>query len=841
MDFLRSVKGWRRVTAIAVVGAVAGFAAVWLFATRTPPVPQRTLRIGFEVNPPVQIRTDSGFGGLAVDAVNEAAKRAGIKLKWVETGTSSDEAFRKGLVDLWPLMVDLPQRHKYVHFARPWMHSGNVLLLRSGTPDPDFNFKGRIVVFKIPLHIRLLQIRFPAAQLVVVSALADVARQVCTGAAEVGFYEARVAQTQLRDRPQECASAVLRVQTIPDMTFNGGVASTFEAAGAADRIQRGIDNMFRDGTFAVLIAKYGYFGLDDTWASYERIEAVERWRLFTWLGGGLIFAAIVTLWLAGSLRQRKRAEAALRESESRFRNLANTAPVMIAASGRDGHATFFNKTWLDFTGRTMELELGYGWLEDVHPEDRERTRAEYSASLAGRAHCKIEYRLRRADGEYRHLMCTGVPHFEPDGAFAGYIASCVDLTDIKSAQEEASERQNLESLGVLAGGIAHDFNNLLGGALAYSELAQARIADGAAPDDELRQIGALAIRGSEIVRQLMIFAGNEDSTLELVDVSWLVGEMLELLKVSISKHAVLKTSLGAGLPAVRGNPPQMRQVVMNLVTNASEAIAERDGVIRVTTDRLTVHPKASGPETKNLTAGDYVRLEVSDTGCGMTPETQRRVFDPFFTTKFAGRGMGLAVVQRIVSRHGGAIHVVSSAGQGTTVLILLPCSKETAAMIDGAGASPGRARELEPQTGSTILVVEDEPSLLAAVSKMLQRKRFKVVQAGDGSAAMELIRTHKNHLDAMLLDVTLSGDLSREVFQEAGRHRPEMVVILTSAHSRETVARSFEGFAVEHFIRKPFPIDDLVSLLQDTLSLRASRLDRMANERPRNSFTGWVG
>ena len=143
-------------------------------------------------------------------------------------------------------------------------------------------------------------------------------------------------------------------------------------------------------------------------------------------------------------------------------------------------------------------------------------------------------------------MCSGVPRFESNGAFAGYIASCVDLTDIKSAQEEASERQNLESLGVLAGGIAHDFNNLLGGTLSYSELAQLKLDEGNSPEEELRQIREVAIRGCEIVRQLMIFAGKERGTPEPLDVSSLVSEMLDLLKVSISKHATLKTSLNQG-------------------------------------------------------------------------------------------------------------------------------------------------------------------------------------------------------------------------------------------------------------------------------------------------------
>jgi len=299
--------------------------------------------------------------------------------------------------------------------------------------------------------------------------------------------------------------------------------------------------------------------------------------------------------------------------------------------------------------------------------------------------------------------------------------------------------------------------------------------------------------------------------------------MLELLKVSISKHAVLKTSLGKGLPAVHGNPAQIRQVVMNLVTNASEAIGDRDGTILVVTERLAVGPGANVPEAKNLPEGDYLRLEVSDTGCGMTPETQRRVFDPFFTTKFAGRGMGLAVVQQIVRRHGGAIHVVSSVGQGTSVQVVLPCTTETGGANDDAGSAGGRASESLARTEGRILIVEDEPALLAAVSKMLRRKGFSVIEASDGSAALELIRTHPDHIDAMLLDFTLPGVSSREVLEEAGRLRPDLAAVLTSAHSQESVAASFAGLTVEHFIRKPFRIDELVSLLRDTLSARSFR------------------
>ena len=816
---------WRDGTVgILAACVIAGVLALWYFNAAVPQAPQRPLRIGFEQNPPVQIRTSNGFSGLSVETVSEAASRAGIKLEWIETGKSSEESLREGLVDLWPLVVDLPDRRKFVHFPRPWMHSSYVLLLREGTQVASRGFKGAIAVFKIPLHSRMAHERFPEAQIVQTQANHGVIAQVCTGAAAAGFFEMRMAQSELRERPPECGSAVLRLSLLPDVRLRAGVASTFEAAGAADRIQLEIGKMFRDGSLAVLIAKYSYFGLDDTWASYEQIDAEGRRQWFIWLTIGVASVAGVVLWQASSLRQRKRAEAALRESEGRFRSLANTAPVMIVSSGPDGQATFFNKTWLDFTGRTMEQELGSGWIENLHPDDRDRAIADYSASLAARGNCRVEYRLLRADGEYRHIMCSGVPRFGPGGAFAGYIASGVDLTDIKSAQEEASERQNLESLGVLAGGIAHDFNNLLGGTLSYSELAQLKLDEGDSPEEELRQIREVAIRGCEIVRQLMIFAGKERGTSEPLDISSLVSEMLDLLKVSISKHAALRTSLNQGLPAVRGNPAQIRQVVMNLVTNASEAIGDRDGVIRVATECVKVNLGSNLPEAKGLAEGDYLWLEVSDDGSGMTPETLRKAFDPFFTTKFAGRGMGLAVVQQIVRGLGGAIHVVSSVASGTSVLIMLPCVTESPAAKDSDISARLRPPEVQTQPKCIVLVVEDEETLLYAVSKLLQRRGFSVIQATNGSAALELIGNFDKRIDAMLLDVTLPGASSREVLEQTRRLRPDLIAILTSAYGREAVTALMAGLAVENFIRKPFHIDDLVTLLKDSALAHASSM-----------------
>ena len=310
------------------------------------------------------------------------------------------------------------------------------------------------------------------------------------------------------------------------------------------------------------------------------------------------------------------------------------------------------------------------------------------------------------------------------------------------------------------------------------------------------------MRASEIVRQLMIYAGNEEPEFESLDLSCMVGEMLELIKISISKSAQLKTSLAKHLPSVPGNRAQIQQVVMNLVLNASEAIGGREGVITVTTSR-----GSPGKER-------HVMLEVSDTGAGINKEAQARIFDPFFTTKFGGRGLGLAVAQGIVRAHKGTIELATEPGQGTTFRILWP--------IDGRSHDARPMTEAPPARTSgatgTVLVVEDESSLRLSVAKMLRKEGFTVIEAGDGSTAVDQIRNPEEKIDLVLLDMTIPGAPSQTVAAEVARLRPEVKVLFTSAYSREKAGLEAEGKHVGRFIRKAFQLRDLVQMIRETLS-----------------------
>jgi signal transduction histidine kinase/CheY-like chemotaxis protein len=450
-----------------------------------------------------------------------------------------------------------------------------------------------------------------------------------------------------------------------------------------------------------------------------------------------------------------------------------------------------------------------GLIETVTSQDRERWRQWIVESLANKRGGSIEFQIARPNGDLRTVSCTSEVSLDEEGSAVRMFGACQDITDARLAQQEHLARQKLESVGILASGIAHDFNNLLGGVLAQAELALAESASGTYPEEQLTAIRKVAIRGSEVVRQLMVYAGQESEVSGVADVSRIVPEMLELLKMSVSKRARVAMDLGQDLPAVRVSAAQIQQIVMNLITNASEAIGDRNGVIRITARRVTLGTAAIA---KGLAEGDYVQLEVSDNGCGMPQETQAKVFDPFFSTKGAGHGLGLAVVHGAVRRVGGAIHIFSEPGQGTTFQILLPCAETTAeapslsTFEDAPPALPSRE--------VSVLVVEDEDPLRGAVVTMLRKGGFSVLEAADGAAAIDLLRANGRKIDVILLDMTIPGASSHDVVTEAAQAEPAIRVLLTSAYSKEMLTTPGSESNIHGFIRKPYRFADLVQSLR---------------------------
>jgi two-component system cell cycle sensor histidine kinase/response regulator CckA len=287
--------------------------------------------------------------------------------------------------------------------------------------------------------------------------------------------------------------------------------------------------------------------------------------------------------------------------------------------------------------------------------------------------------------------------------------------------------------------------------------------------------------------------------------------MLQLLNVSITKRAVLKVDLPGKLPAVRANPAQIRQVVMNLITNASEALGEGEGAISLNVTSIQSDRGTRQNDSLKLAGGEHIRLEVSDTGCRMTNEIQAKIFDPFFTTKFAARGLGLAAVQGIIRDHGGTINVVSAPGLGSRFEILLPCTDQPAPVTRDVGLSTSS------QVGSvsgTVLLVEDEEILRLAVSKALRRRGFYAIEATDGRAGVDLFQAHESEIDAVVLDMTLPTMSGHEVLVELRQIRPDVKVILTTAYSEDTALLNVGDQRPWRFIRKPYQLAELADLVR---------------------------
>lgn len=373
------------------------------------------------------------------------------------------------------------------------------------------------------------------------------------------------------------------------------------------------------------------------------------------------------LWVA---REGLRESAAkLQESEKRFSTVA-AAPVMIWSSGPDRLCDWFNESWLGFTGRTMDEELGDGWLQSVHPDDRERCVEVYARAFEVRQAFSREYRLRNRDGEFRQLYDEGVPR-TVEGTFRGYIGSAVDVTEQRILEEQSLQSKKLEAVGRLAGGVAHDFNNLLTIINGYTDLMLSRLEAGDPTRHDLEEVRVAAQRAASLTNQLLAIGRRQVRQPVVVDIGAVVEESARALRPLLGPDVRITVTSDQRPARVKADPSQLSQVLLNLAINAREAMPAGG---RLTFSTSIAEIRDAGGRHPHLSPGRYVRLTVADTGCGMTSEIKARSFEPFFTTKPFGKGsgLGLAAVHGIIQQSGGHIEVDSEAGRGTTFIIYFP-------------------------------------------------------------------------------------------------------------------------------------------------------------------------
>lgn len=563
-------------------------------------------------------------------------------------------------------------------------------------------------------------------------------------------------------------------------------------------------------------AEYRYQAAD---GSYRSI--LDRGSIIRDLDG----TAIRMIGSELELSERVTAEQALRASEERLRLTLEAAEDAVWDIDFAGGKVWWNPVHETFLGKLPPVprDVRKWWEERLHPTDAEQVVMDLDRALgdAMTSHWAADYRLRNVAGDYSFVQDRALISRDGSGKVVRIVGTVRDSSKLREEQEERErmshklqEAQKLESLGVLAGGIAHDFNNLLTSILGNINLAQIELPLSSAVHAYLDDVEKASIRAADLCKQMLAYSGKGRFVVKRVGLTEIVEEMMQLLQVSISKQAVLKYNLDNNLPAVAADPTQIRQIVMNLVINASEAVDDKSGIISITTGLIRVDEDyLKGTYlAPNIPAGDYVFLEVSDSGCGMDKETRERIFDPFFTTKFTGRGLGLAAVLGIVRGHNGALKVYSESGKGTTFKLLLPCAK---------GESEDAGAVLIPLAKTRgeglVLVVDDEETVRATSARMLESAGYTVKIASDGCEGVEAFRESAHEIKLVLLDLTMPHLDGVEAFRAMRQIREDACVMLMSGYNEQEAVQRFTGKGLAGFVQKPFQIQTLLGKVKEAL------------------------
>jgi len=523
------------------------------------------------------------------------------------------------------------------------------------------------------------------------------------------------------------------------------------------------------------------------------------------------------------ISERKRVERERRASEANYRTIFDAGyDAIVVHDMQTGAILDANKRMCEMFGYTHDeaLALTVEQISLGEPPYTQIEAAEWIHKAVTQGPQTFEWICKKKTGEtfWVEVTLTRV-------MIAGHervLATDRDITDRKQAEKErlnlerqVQHAQKLESLGVLAGGIAHDFNNLLMSILGYADLTLDALSPMSPVRSNIQEIEKASKRAADLANQMLAYSGKGRFVIESIDLNVLVEDMAHLLEISISKKIELECRFAAILPTFDGDAHQIRQILLNLIANASEAIGDSNGVITLATGTMdcsrdyldSIGTTLRTDLDEPLPDGAYVYLEMTDTGCGMGTGTIERIYDPFFTTKFTGRGLGMSAVLGIVRGHRGAIDVSSEVEKGTTFKVLFPANESAREKIAGRKRHEGFGKGL--CESGTVLIADDENAVRTVGRKMLERLGFSVLAAVDGCEALELFRKHADEIVCVLLDLTMPHMDGAETFRELRRLRPDVAVLLCSGFDEHVATQSFAGEGLAGFLQKPYNMAEL--------------------------------
>ncbi len=519
--------------------------------------------------------------------------------------------------------------------------------------------------------------------------------------------------------------------------------------------------------------------------------------------------------LESEVQERRRVSAELQQSQALLQSFLDHVPASLGVQDLEGRFVLVNEQLLHSLGLSSPAQILGQTPSAFFPESialtaqQERLHIQCTGATVIR-----EYGELASDG--RVMLAHSFPIRDANGTIiaVGHIA--MDITTQKRAEEarlnlerQLLEAQRRESIGLLASGIAHDFNNLLTIIQGHAELTLCDLPVASPLRENVAAIVHGVQRAADLTAQMLAYAGKGRFVVQPLQLNCLIQEIAGLLRASITRHATVHYQLAAALPPIEADAAQIRQVVLNLLVNASEALLEQAGQITVVTlaEDLSATRLNELILGADLPPGHYVRMSVTDTGCGMDEATRARMFEPFFSTKFTGRGLGLAALQGIIRSHHGAIEVLSTPGQGTTINVWLPACASSLPEFTPQPAAPATMGR------GTVLVVDDEAAVRRVARSMLEHQGFHTLEAESGEAALALLAAGIPGLTAVLLDLTLPGRDGDAVAHQVGEQYPGLRVILMSGYSVQSLSSRQVELPVAAVLQKPFSLASLQAAL----------------------------
>lgn len=778
-----------------------------------------TLRLGVSTSwVPINFKGDDAtHHGIASDYMKIMGKKLGLELEvsfgsWQELQAKA----RNGEIDILPSANDTKERQEYLSFTKPYLKIPIIIATRIEAPFyahiEDLN--GITVGVKETSAIQeKLQYDYP--EITTKGYKTTESAMIALNTGEIG---AMVTNSTVFTHFQNMLDLQNKIHINNTASYENELSMgvRHELTPLIPLLNRALADISASEHELIM----------DKWTNLPVHKETDWSMVWRVAGVGVVVILLVLFWVWRMLREIKRR----REAENNLQQILLNSPVEIVVVDENNDIISCNKKFTENFGYVQsDIATAEKWWDAAYPdlEYREKVQTEWLAAVeeakaTGEPFAPQTWTLTCKDGEERTAIFS-VVSFDKFG-----VITIVDITERKQAEKEklnlerqVLHAQKLESLGVLAGGIAHDFNNILAAVLGYAELSLLALPRENPAYEYIENIIDASIHASELSNQMLAYSGKGHFVIEPINVNLMVTEMTQMLKTSISKSADLKFNLAENIHTIDADVTQIRQVFMNLITNASEAIDDNNGTIAVSTGNTHVN---KDDLNKDIEEGDYTFIEVNDTGCGMHEETQKKMFDPFFTTKFTGRGLGMAATMGIIRGHKGAIYTHSKPGKGTTIKVLFPST--------GKFPEDPRSEKKHPplldrkQSEGVILVVDDEKALRDFVQIALTQVGYTVLTAVDGIEGLEIFSKKADEITLVLLDIMMPRMGGEEAFSEMRKIRPDVQVLLTSGYDKEEAANRFADMGLlAGFIKKPFRPTALVNKIQELLDHQISTGD----------------